>query len=71
VAGSTSGRTAPNSPIPSALAGALIGRIDNGQPWGLGNQTTIVAPASGLLYLGVNDDLLTDNSGSFTVRISW
>lgn len=71
VAGSITGRTAPNSPIPSALAGALIGRIDNGQPWGLGNQTTIVAPASGLLYLGVNDDLLTDNSGSFTVRISW
>jgi len=71
VAGSITGRTAPNSPLPMALAGALIGRIDNGQPWGLGNQTTIVAPASGLLYLGVNDDLLTDNSGSFTVRISW
>jgi len=71
VAGSLTGRTAPNAPIPSALAGALIGRIDNGQPWGLGNQTTIIAPASGLLYLGINDDLLTDNSGAFTVRISW
>lgn len=71
VAGSLSGRTAPNSPLPRALAGALIGRIDSGQPFGIGNQTTIVAPASGLLYLGVNDDLLTDNSGEFRVRISW
>ena len=71
VAGSLSGRTAPNSPIPSALAGALIGRIDSGQPWGIGNQTTIIAPASGLLYLGINDDVLTDNSGQFSVTISW
>jgi hypothetical protein len=71
VAGSLTGRTAPNSPIPSALAGALIGRIDSGQPWGLGNQTSVVMPASGLLYLGINDDVLTDNSGQFTVTISW
>jgi len=71
VAGSLSGRTAPNSPIPSALAGALLGRIDSGQPWGLGNQTTVVMPATGMLYLGINDDVLTDNSGQFTVKISW
>ncbi len=71
VAGSLNGRRAPQSPIPSALAGALIGRIDSGQPFGIGDQTSIVAPASGLLYLGVNDDLLTDNSGQFTVTISW
>ena len=43
------GRTTPNAPIPGALAGALIGRIDNGRPFGIGNQTSIVAPASGLL----------------------
>jgi hypothetical protein len=71
VAGSLNGRRAPQSPIPGALAGALIGRIDSGQPFGIGDQTSIVAPASGLLYLGVNDDLLTDNSGQFTVKISW
>jgi len=71
VAGSLTGRTAPNSPIPTALAGALIGRIDSGRPFGIGNQTTIVAPASGLLYLGINDDVLTDNSGQFNVTISW
>jgi hypothetical protein len=71
VAGSLTGRKAPNSPIPTALAGALIGRIDSGQPWGLGNLTDVVMPASGLLYLGINDDVLTDNSGQFTVKISW
>jgi hypothetical protein len=70
-AGSLTGRRAPQSPLPNALAGALIGRIDSGQPFGIGDQTSIVAPASGLLYLGVNDDLLTDNSGQFTVTISW
>jgi len=71
VAGSLSGRTAPNSPLPHALAGALIGRIDSGPAFGIGNQTTIVAPASGILYLGINDDVLTDNSGEFRVTISW
>ncbi len=71
VAGSLTQRLAPNAPLPKTLAGALIGRIDSGQPFGIGNQTSIVAPASGLLYLGVNDDVLTDNSGEFRVAISW
>jgi hypothetical protein len=69
--GSLLHRTAPNSPIPNALAGALIGRIDSGQPFGIGDQKSIAAPASGLLYLGVNDDVLNDNSGQFTVTIGW
>jgi hypothetical protein len=71
VAGSLQQRYAPNSPMPRAFAGALIGRIDSGQPFGIGNQTSIVAPASGMLYLGVNDDVVNDNSGQFTVTISW
>ncbi|HET9833219.1 MAG TPA: hypothetical protein VFP91_15970 [Vicinamibacterales bacterium] len=62
---------APNAPMPRTLAGALIGRIDSGQPFGIGNQTSIVAPASGMLYLGVNDDVVSDNSGQFSVTISW
>ncbi len=69
--GSLEQRYAPNAPMPRAFAGALIGRIDNGQPFGIGNLTSIVAPASGLLYLGINDDVLTDNTGQFTVTISW
>ena len=69
--GSLQQRYAPNSPMPRAFAGALIGRIDSGQPFGIGNQTSIVAPASGMLYLGVNDDVVSDNSGQFSVTISW
>jgi len=69
--GSLLQRYAPNSPLPRALAGALIGRIDGGQPFGIGNLSSIVAPASGLLYLGVNDDVVSDNTGQFSVTISW
>ena len=69
--GSLSGRFAAGAPIPNALAGALIGRIDSGKPWGIGDQTLIVAPASGVLYLGINDDRLNDNTGQFNVVLSW
>jgi hypothetical protein len=67
VAGSYAQRFAPNSPLPKAFAGALLGRIDSGQPFGIGDQKSIIAPGSGLLYLGINDDVLTDNSGQFQV----
>jgi len=70
-AGSLIQRYAPGAPLPNAFAGALIGRIDSGQPFGIGDQTSIVAPASGLLYLGINDDAVSDNSGQFQVVISW
>jgi hypothetical protein len=68
-AGSNTGRYAPRSAMPRALAGALIGRIGNGQPFGIGNQTSIVAPASGQLFLGVNDDTFNDNQGAFQVTV--
>ena len=58
------------APLPRALAGALIGRIDNGLPFGIGDLTSITAPASGLLYLGTNDDNVSDNTGQFQVVIS-
>jgi hypothetical protein len=69
-AGSKKGRMAGNSPLPGALAGALIGRVGNGQPFGIGNQASFSAPASGLLYLAVNDDQLGDNAGEFGVTIT-
>lgn len=68
-AGSTSGRTANDAPISGVLAGALIGRIGNYNPMGIGNQGSITAPVSGRLYLGVNDDHLPDNRGEFTVQV--
>jgi hypothetical protein len=67
--GAKSGRFAPNAPLKSARAGALIGRIGNGQPFAIGSQTSVVAPASGLLYLGVNDDGFNDNAGNFQVIV--
>ena len=69
--GSLLQRRAPNAPMPDVLAGALIGRIDGGKPFGIGNLSSILAPASGMLYLGINDDVVSDNSGQFTVVISW
>ena len=70
VAGSPDHKFVSGAPLRSALAGALIGRIDNGLPFGIGDQTSIIAPASGLLYLGTNDDYVNDNSGQFQVTIA-
>jgi hypothetical protein len=71
VAGSRTGRTSPNTPIPGALAGALIGRVGNSRPFGIGDQKTAMAmPASGQLFLGINDDHCGDNRGQFKVLIN-
>jgi hypothetical protein len=70
VAGSPAHKFVSGAPLPTALAGALIGRIDSGLPFGIGDQTSITIPATGLLYLGTNDDNVSDNSGQFQVVIS-
>ena len=69
-AGASDGSRAAGAPLPGLPLGALIGRIGNGRAFGVGNQTTIVAPESGELFLGINDDNLGDNSGQFTVTLS-
>lgn len=69
-AGARSGRLAPGAPMPTAIAGALIGRIGNGRPFGVGNLTTLQAPAAGQLFLGINDDNVNDNQGGFRVQIT-
>lgn len=69
LAGSTSGRTAPGSPV-NALAGALIGRVGNGAPFGIGNQTEVRMPDAGELWLGVNDNDVNDNRGEFRVEVT-
>jgi len=68
--GSVNGRTAPGAPVRNAKAGALIGRVGNGTPFAIGDQTSIQMPAAGLLFLGVNDDGMTDNSGEFRVVVT-
>lgn len=68
--GSHRGRRTQSAPIPSALAGALIAKIGNSAPFGIGDQTTaITMPARGELFLGVNDDHVNDNRGEFVVEI--
>lgn len=63
------GRMAPGAPLPTVSAGALIGRIGNGQPFGIGDQTSVPMPFDGVLYLAVNDDGLADNAGAFMVML--
>jgi len=63
-------------PVPTAGVGALIGYIlsNNGQsaqPFYVGSQLTFTAASDGRLYLMVNDDNYTDNSGSFSARIAY
>jgi hypothetical protein len=67
-AGSPS-RTAAGAPLPNAFAGALIGRVGNGKPFAIGDQASVPMPNDGLLYLAVNDDELSDNSGAFVVQV--
>lgn len=58
-------------PMPSRNAAALIGRIgENGDPFFIGADAgPIQVRAGGVLFLGVNDDYLQDNSGAFRVIV--
>jgi hypothetical protein len=58
-------------PIPGRPAGALIGRIgDSNDFFFIGDdESAIRVRSSGRLYLGVNDDYLKDNTGSFRVTV--
>jgi hypothetical protein len=68
--GALSGRRAADAPFASQTAGALIGRIGGGSTFFVGNRRSVRAPATGRLYLGVNDDHLEDNAGDFEVTIT-
>lgn len=48
----------------------LIGRIGDGEPFFIGQYRSWNAPASGPLFLGINDFEVRDNHGRFTARIS-
>lgn len=59
-----------NRPMPNRPGGALIARVGDGEPFYVGpGQTSFRASTTGRLYLGVNDDYLRDNSGSFRVYV--
>jgi len=62
----------PGRPIPNRPGAALIGRIDNGDPFFIGDERgPIRMRDSGRLYLGINDDYLQDNSGEFRVTVRY
>jgi hypothetical protein len=64
----------PQFPMPFVAPGfvpwSLVGKMGtNGQPFQAGSRCTVIAPIAGELYLSVNDDNFTDNSGSWLVTI--
>jgi hypothetical protein len=71
-AGERNSPSNPNRPMPSRNAAALIGKVGNGSNdfFFIGDETgPIRVRSGGRLYLGVNDDVLTDNSGNFRVVV--
>jgi hypothetical protein len=68
-AGSLRQRHAAGSPLPRNFAGALIGRVGNSAPFPIGDTPTVSMPADGQLFLGINDDEVSDNRGEFIVTI--
>lgn len=78
--GSSSNGDAPISPcnnvgpsafvLPEAACWEMIGRIgDEGIPFAVGADKTFVTNDGGDLYLGVNDNVFGDNSGSWTATV--
>jgi len=59
----------PNYPVPTAGAGALIGKVGNGAPFAISATGRVTMPEDGTLMLGINDDNTSDNSGAFYVTI--
>jgi len=55
-------------PAPDAPCFSLIARIGNGAPFEVGTSVLVTADA-GILYLGINDDSFSANSGSWTANI--
>ena len=62
----------PNRPLPSRDGGALLGRIGERDIFLIGlDMGPFRVRQNGRLYLGVNDDNLEDNTGSYRVIVSY
>ncbi len=57
-------------PLPDVGAGGLIARVGKARPFKIGTHATIAMPDSGPLYLGINDNFFSGNSGAFHVTIT-
>lgn len=70
--GEGSSHTNAGRPIPNRPGGSLVGRIGNGDPFFIGKEEGPVRMRdSGTLYLGVNDDMLFDNTGYWRVTVRY
>jgi len=56
-------------PAPNLPCYSLIARIGNGAPFEVGTSDLISNAAGGVLYLGINDNSVSGNSGSWNVNI--
>jgi hypothetical protein len=63
----------PGRPLPDRPAAALIGRIgDRNEYFFIGGESgPFRVRDTGRLYLGINDDVLTDNSGNLRITVSF
>lgn len=64
------GEIVPGAALRTAAHRALLGRVDGGDPFLLGSSATLECPADGALELQVNDGVLEDNTGEFSVTLS-
>jgi hypothetical protein len=61
----------PGRPLPDRPGAALIGRIGDDLVFIGGEAGPFRIRSSGRLFLGINDDVLTDNTGSLRVTVSY
>jgi hypothetical protein len=59
----------PQVPAPGYPVGSLLWRVGPTAWQEVGNSMVITAPTAGDLYLGINDDTIEDNQGSFIVSV--
>ena len=59
-------------PLRNELTGSLVARIGaDGLPFLVGSELALRAATTGELYLTVNDNIMTNNSGSFAVVVEF
>jgi hypothetical protein len=60
----------PNAALSGQAIGLLIARIGSGPWFQVGASDSFTAPASGTLVLAYNDDIYSDNTGSYTATVT-
>lgn len=60
----------PEAVLSRAAIGQLVARIGGGPWFGVGSGTTITAGRSGYIYLAYNDSAYSDNTGSYSARVT-